>query len=226
MADPGSNRKITFGHSITSDIGAAGNAILDDGVTISFLARLSTTVPLDDLHPDGGGGVNPWPIGGDGYVTHDDGLGNFGIRQLDGDKTISFALALMSDDNELQSDGLVMNKLNGTSPTGDVDLLGTEPGTVNILPISDLTDWHEFWIIIEPDASLTGTHLVKVYTDGSLISNNFFVTGGNGNIYNDSYISLGVGSTPQSGAIDIDFFSYAVGASTPTIPVPSTMSVQ
>lgn len=223
MGDPGSNRKITFGHSITNDIGAAGNAVLDDGVTISFLARLSTASPLDDLHPDGGGGVTPWPALGDGYVTHDDGLANFGIRQLDGDKTISFALALMSDDDELQSNGLVMNKLNGTSPTGDVDLQGTEPGAVNILPISDLKDWHEFWIIMEPDTSLTGTHLVKVYIDGSLVPNNFLVTAGNGNIYNDSYISLGVGSTPQSGALDIDFFSYAVGANSPTIPVPGSL---
>ena len=220
FGDPGSNRKITFGHSITNDIGTAGDAILDDGVTISFRARLSVGPPLDDMHPDGGGGVTPWPAGGDGYVTHDNGMGNFSIGQLNGGKIISFALALESDDDEVPVDGLVMNKLNGTSPTGDVDLQGNEPGTVNILPMADLTDWHEFWITIEPDASATGTHLVKVYTDGSLISTDFLVTAGDGNLYNDSYIALGVGSTTQSGAIDIDCFSYAEASMAPTINQP------
>ena len=123
MGDPGSNRKLMFGHSITSEIGAAANTILDAGVTLSFRARLSTSAPLDDVHPDGGGGITPWPAGGDGYVTHDGGMGNFGIRQSDG-KSIAFALALTSDNVELNNSGLVMNKLNGTSPTNDVDILG------------------------------------------------------------------------------------------------------
>jgi len=226
MGDPGSNRKISFGHSITSDIGTAGNTILDNGVSISFRARLSTSSPLDDLHPDGGGAVTPWPAGGDGYVTHDGGMGNFGMRQIDG-KNISFALALASDNAELNNGGLAMNKLNGTSPTSDVDVQGNDPGTLNILPIADWTDWHEFWVTIEPDASVTGTHLVKVYADGSLTPANFLVTAGTGNIYADSYVAMGVGSTPQSGAIDIDFFSYLAGSSAPTptdtIPAPGAI---
>ncbi|MBN2129096.1 MAG: hypothetical protein JW741_06345 [Sedimentisphaerales bacterium] len=226
MGDPGSNRKLMFGHSITTEIGAAANTILDNGVTISFRARLSTSAPLDDVHPDGGGGITPWPAGGDGYVTHDAGMGNFGIRQSDG-KSIAFALALASDNVELNNSGLVMNKLNGTSPTGDVDIQGNDPGTLNILPLADLTDWHEFWVTIESDASATGTHLVNVYADGSLVPIDFLVTAGTGNIYADSYLALGVGSTGQSGAFDIDFFSYLAGCSAPTtndtIPAPGAL---
>jgi len=94
MSEP-SNRKIMFAHSITDDIGSWGDDILDNGITISFRARISTTPPLDDLHPDGSGAITPWPAGGDGYVTHDGGKGNFSIRQSEGTdgKIISFTLA-------------------------------------------------------------------------------------------------------------------------------------
>ena len=215
QSDPGSNRKIFLGHSVTNDIGAVADTLLDDGVTISFRARLSTTPPLDNLHPDGGGATDPWPAGGDGYLLHDGGKANFGVRQPNSDQLISFALSLASDDDELSVNGLTMNKLNGTSPTGDVDLQGDEPGTVNILEIADMTVWHEFWITIQADISGGGTHKVKVYMDGSSTAAEFDVTSGTGNDYDDSYISLGVGATPQSGAIDVDLFAYKEGIATP-----------
>ncbi len=217
MGDP-SNRKILFGHSVTNDIGTVANNLLDDGVTISFRARLSTTSPLDRLYPPGGSFPIPWPTGGDGYLVHDGGKDNFGVRQPYGNKLISFALSLASDDFELSANGLTMNKLNGTSPTGAVDLQGNEPGTVNILEIADLTVWHEFWITIQADTSGGGTHKVKVYVDGSSTPTEFDVTAGTGNDYDNSYISLGVGATPQSGAIDVDFHAYKEGI---TNPVPA-----
>jgi hypothetical protein len=208
MPDP-SNRKLMFGHSITTDLGAAADNILD-GVTISFRARLATGAPLDDAHPDGGAGITPWPAGGDGYVVSDDGKGNFSVRQSQGDQLISFTLALPSDDAEVTAAGLVMNKLNGATPTNNVDTYGTEPGTVNILPL-DPTVWHDFRITIERDATGTGTHRVRIYLDGSSVPNDFIVTAGNGNDYNDSYIAMGLGNTAQSGAIDVDYFSYKPG---------------
>jgi hypothetical protein len=218
--DP-SNRKLYFGHSITNDIGAAGDAILD-GVTLSFRARVATSGPLDDLNPADGSAIAPWPAGGDGYVVHDGGKGNFSVRQMTDDKNISFGLALATDDDELPGAGLVMNKLNGNSPTGDVDLQGDEPGTVNILEL-DPTAWHEFWITIQPDGSGTGTHLVTVSMDGSLVENLFSVTAGTGNDFDDSYIGIGVGATPQSGAVDIDFFAYAPGVT--AVPEPATIAL-
>jgi len=219
FGEPGSNRKIMFGHSITTDLGAAGDAILDNGVTISFRARVATGSPLDALHPDGGAGISPWPVNGDGYVIHDGGKGNFSVRQLTGDKIISFALALASDDvgtvDELAGrQGLVMNKLNGKVPTDNVDLQGDEPGTVKILEL-DPRAWHEFWITIQTDVTATGTHLVRVYRDGSVTANEFYVTAGVGNDYENSYLAMGVGATPQSGAIDVDFFAYKPGVVLP-----------
>ncbi|MGD8499723.1 MAG: chitobiase/beta-hexosaminidase C-terminal domain-containing protein, partial [Phycisphaerales bacterium] len=213
IGDPGSNRKIMLSHSINSDVGAAGDTILDDGVTISFRARISSGPPLDDLHA--GGAIRPWPAGGDGYVMHDGGKSGFSVRQSTGDKLISFAPALASDDDELSANGLVMNKLNGTSVTGDVDLQGNDPGTVNILPIMDITAWHEFWITIQLDNTGTGTHLVKIWKDGSPVEEEFYVTAGSGSDYNNSYIAIGLGATPQSGAIDVDFFAYKLDVAAP-----------
>ena len=204
--DPGSNRKIYLGHSITNNLGPDADRILD-GVIVTFRARVATGAPLNAAYPDGGAGIASWPAGGDGYVIHDGGKGNISIRQSDGDMVISFALALASDDDELTASGLVMNKLNGPSATGDVDIQGDEPGTVNILEL-DPTQWHEYRIEISPDATGTGTHLVQVYLDGAATSNDFIVTAGDGNDFDDSYIAIGLGATPQSGAIDFDYVSY------------------
>lgn len=216
-SDP-SNRKIFFGHQLIDEIdqSVADEILSVHGITISFRARLSTSPPLDDLHPDGGGAVAPLPTGGDGYVPHDGGKACFGVHQeAGGDQTISFAISLASDDDEISVNGLTMNKLNGTSPSGDVDLQGTESGTVNIMEIADLAVWHEFWITIEPDTSGGGTHKAMIYVDGSSTPNEFHVTAGDGGDFTESYISLGVGATPQSGAIDVDFFAYKEGLITP-----------
>ncbi len=219
MPDP-SNRKVYFGHSLTNEIDAAvADTILDNGATISFRARIATKPPLDNVHPDGGGAVTAWASGGDGYVIHDGGKGSFGICQTGPTKSVSFCLALASDDDELDTNGLVMNKLNGTSPTGDVDLQGSEPGTVNILPIEDLTVWHEFWINIQADTTGQGTHKVTIYMDGDTTSPSvFYVTAGSSTDLTGTCLELGVGATPQSGAIDVDFYAYKPGL---IPPVPS-----
>ena len=217
MRDP-SNRKIYFGHSITNDIGAVAETLLDDGVTISFRARLSTTQPLDSYLPPGGRSPHPWPMDGDGYLVHNSGKGNFGIRQPSGNKLISFALSLASDSFELSTSGLTMNKRNGTFPTDAVDLQDYDPGRVNILEMADLTIWHEFWITIRADTSGGGTHKVKIYVDGLSTPIEFDVTAGTGSDFQDSYMSLGVGATSQSGAIDVDFFAYMEGV---VIPIPA-----
>ncbi|MBN2133111.1 MAG: hypothetical protein JW741_26660, partial [Sedimentisphaerales bacterium] len=213
LADPGSNRKIAFAHSITSDIAGAAARILD-GVTILFRARVATGTPLDGLYPAGGAGTTPWPAGGDGYVTHDAGKGNFNIRQSEGDEIVSFSLALASDSDFLQGkSGLVMNSRNGTEPSGSVDVYESE-GKLNILEL-DPTAWHDYWITIQPDVTGSGTHLVRVYLDGALVANDFIVTAGNGNDYDDSYVLIGAGATPQSGAFDVDYFSYQQGVFAP-----------
>ena len=217
MSDPGSNRKEYFGHDLT-DQGASAS-LLDEGVTLSFRARVATSGLLDDAHPDGGAGVMPWPAGGDGYLTHDGGKANFGIRQANGG-LVSFALALESDTGV--ADGLLMNNLNGDSITGAVD--AGDPGTPNLLML-DTTMWHEYWITIK--AGGAGTHQVSVYVDGSLTPTVFDVTAGSGreSDFGDiSYVAIGLGATPQSGAIDIDFVAVAEGAIAP-VPEPATWAL-
>jgi len=218
QSDP-SNRKIFFGHQLIDEIdqSIADEILTVHGITISFRARISTTPPLDDVHPDGGGAVTPWPAEGAGYVCHDGGKDSFGVHQeAGGDQAIGFALSLASDDDEIPANGLTMNKLNGTSPSGDVDIQGDEPGTLNILPIDEMTIWHEFWINIEPDTSGGGTHKATIYVDGSTTPNEFHLTAGDGGDFTESYISMGVGATPQFGAIDVDFFAYKEGIIAPT----------
>lgn len=215
MGDPGSNRNILFAHDISSD--GASAAVLDDGITFSFRARIATGSPLDDIHPDGGGGIVPWPAGGDGYLTSDGGIGNFGVAQATGG-TISFSLALASETG-LAADALIMNALAGTSVSPGVDW---GEGAANFLALADATQWHEFWITIGPDTTATGTHRVDVYADGSLTSSSFLVTAGDAASYASiSHLLLGLPAIDQSGAFDADFFSWAPGIHAP-VPEPST----
>ena len=87
MGDPGSNRKVWFAHQI--DFGLAG-------ARLEFRARVATGAPLDDAHPDGGGGLAPWPTGGIGYQVRDDGKGMFGIADA-AVGSLGFSLALQEE---------------------------------------------------------------------------------------------------------------------------------
>ena len=212
MGDPGSIRKIFFGHDISAE--GAGGDILDTGVTLSLRARIPTTGPLDDAHPDGGGGVVPWAAGGDGYGIHDGGKG-IGIHQADGG-TISFHLALPSIDG-YSTGGLAMNALNGISASSSVD---AGEGTENVHALADPTQWQELWITIAGGGS--GTHQVTVYADGDLSGTTYDVTAGSGSDYSMSYISMELGATGLQGAVDIDFMSWTAGVHAP-IPEPATV---
>ena len=221
--DP-SNRKLMFTHELARDGIDAAATILDSGVTLSFRARVATTGPLDPLKGDGGSPTGPWPAGGDGYVVHHEGKGNFGIRQNTGDAVISFCLVLAGDAHTTKipagRQGLCTNNLNGTSPSGDVDIEGNDAGTLNLLDIADPTQWHEFWIHIVADTSGGGTHKVTIWMDGNTGTpdGTFHVTAGNGNDEDYSYLEMGCGSTAQYGAFDADFFAYKPGL---IAPVPS-----
>lgn len=209
FSDPGSNRKLYFTH-------AAGLSAspLDTGVTLYFRTRLATGAPLDDAHPDGGGGIIPWPAGGDGYAIHDGGKGMFGIKQSTGG-IVSFSLAESLT-------GLTMNNLNGNTVTGDVDT--GEGGTANNLSLGDGADWHDIWVTIAPGGS--GTHQASIYLDGSLTPTVFDVTAGSGSDSAGSYIAFGFGSTGFAGAGDVDFFNVYEGAVAPQlIPEPAMLPI-
>lgn len=170
FSDPGSNRKVYLGHDLTAD--GMADTIMDDGVTLIFRARIPTTGALDPLHRDGqqSNGTQPYPGSGDGYVTSDGGKGNFVIKQAAGG-AIAFSLTTAADTpggdpngNVTNFSGLSFNEFNGNAISGDVNF-GQGDGA-NVIPF-DPTVWHEFWITIKKDEKNNGTHVVKIWMDGS-----------------------------------------------------------
>ena len=231
LADP-TNRKIYLAHDVATDPGVTAPATILQGVTLSFRARIATaaTGPVDGQYPAMGGNNEngtvahgtAWPAGGSGLLGHDGGKGNFGIRQTDGDQIISFSLNTetdtRNDGSPVGMSGLNMNSMVGTTPAGGVDPFDNE-GTINFLPISDVTTFHEFWITIQADQAGGGTHKVDIYVDGSEVPMTFNVTSGTGNDYDLSYIAMGAGATPQQVGIDVDFFAYKEGLHLPGGPL-------
>ena len=207
-ADP-TNRKLTFTHNITNEV-ANGATILNDGVTLSFRARIPTTPPLDSYCPDGGGGPLAWTTRG--YNIHDDGYGAFGIKQgTGGNGVICFSLCMDTDAGTISGNGLTMNKRNGIAVSADVDSEDSA-GTENTLIGFDPTEWHEFWIVIQGDTSGGGTHKVTIYMDGSVSPTFFHVTAGTKDEYDWSgYLVMSLGKTSLAGAQDVDFFAYKAG---------------
>ncbi len=213
-SDP-SNRKITFLHDITSET-PGPTTILDDGITLSFRARIPTTPPLDPFFPPNGAS-SAW--GTRGYNIHDDGYGMFGIKQgTSGRGVISFSLAMDSDEGDISGNGLTMNKKNGTAVSSGVDSYDSG-GTENTLMGFDPTQWHEFWIQIVKDTSGGGTHKVTIWMDGDVANPRIFhVTAGSKNQAPTTwsgYLLMSLGRSDIGGAQDVDFFGYKAGLQAP-----------
>jgi hypothetical protein len=224
--DPGSNRKLFFTHEL--ELAEGEFNLFEPGFTFTFRARVPTssteTLPLDPLHPDGGNGPVPYPETGDGYVTSEEGRGNFVVRDMFAG-AIAFSLTVSNDvagagGTPVNFAGLTLNSFDGDFASPDV---GYGEGQRNNALALDPTQWHEFWVVIQPDTSLEGTHRVAIYLDGQLAPNVFKVTAGTGSDYDfGHYIGMGLPSTPQSGALDVDFAGYKLGAHFPAgaqIPV-------
>ena len=148
----GSNRRVFVGHNLADEGVLGTDTFLDTGITVSFRARIATSVTgiIDAQYPDtavatpfGENNATPggtaWQAGGNGELVHDGGKGNFHIRQATGDKIISFSLGLNTDTlqdgtSTFATTGLNMNSLNGTTPSGTVDPFQSE-GTINALAV-------------------------------------------------------------------------------------------
>ncbi len=226
--DPGSNRKVYLGHDLSAD--GASSTVLDDGVTLNFRARIPTTGPIDPLHRDGQGaaGPQPYPDGGDGYVTSDGGKGNFVIKQEAGG-AIAFSLATATDTpggdpNSLVTgfDGLSFNEFNGNAISGDVNF-GQGEGS-NVIAF-DPTQWHDIWITIEQDEANVGTHVANIYVDGSLTPQVFKITAGTGSDFGGSYLAMGSTATPQNSALDIDYYRVKFGVVPPTGAISEKLDI-
>ncbi len=230
------NRKMCFWRNLSDDglSAAAGDTLLDDGVTLSFRARLSTTAaggPLNDAYFNGGGGPVAWPTLGDGHEIHNSGNGMIGIHQKfpidaadDDGAVIAFSLTSIPDNDRTHDVvGLTMSGLSGTTPSGTVDT-GDSGATRNYTTAFDTTEWHEFWITIIADTSGGGTHKVIVYMDGELAGGQeFHVTAGHGDNSGNKPAFLQVGSTNSDDAmaVDIDFLAYKPGVHAP-VPFDET----
>ncbi len=225
--DPGSNRKIYLVHDISSRGGVAN--VLDTGIALTFRARIPTpakaTGPLDPWHRDGqqASGVKPYPPEGDGYVTSNEGKGNFTLMQwadafsgsLDG--AIAFSLTVSNDTTGgaltpvAGFAGLTMNEFAGNAPSANVNF--GQGSKTNVVAF-DPTDWHEFWIVIRKDPANVGTHQGYFYMDGSSVPKIFKITSGTGdesNFSGTNYLAIGMPATPQNAALDIDFLGYKIG---------------
>lgn len=228
-ADPGSNRKVYFGHDMIAD--GASETVTDDGVVLAFRARIptpgNTTAPLDPWHRDGqqAAGVKPYPATGDGYVTSDQGKGNFVIRQAGNASNpgggIAFSLTVASDTTggaltpTANFTGLTMNENAGNKPAGSQVNFGQGTGT-NVVAF-DPTQWHEFWIVLRKDPAGIGTHQGFIYMDGSLTPRIFSITSGTDTDFTGiSYLAIGMTATPQNAALDIDYVAYKLGAVFPS----------
>jgi len=199
MSDP-TNRKVYLTRLV--DIGL-------DGARLEFCARVATSAPLDDMYPDGGAGIEPWPEGGIGYHIRDHGKGMFGIS--DGVVIISFSLAQPGELylEDIATDVLVMNNLVGTDPLVDPEPLvdvDTEDAAaavaVNMLAVDDVTQWNTFTIDIA--AGGAGTHIVSVSVNGGP-AESFEVTAGSGTETDSPYITIGSSGTGGITAFDVDY---------------------
>jgi len=198
MGDPGSNRKVYLQHAIDGGL---------DGATLEVRIRVATSAPLDDLHPDGGAGIAPWPAEGIGYYINFDGKGMFGIAEP-GVGIISFSLAQAGEPmfEDVATDVLVMNNLVGTEPSDDVDT-GEAAAAVamNMMAIDDATQWNTFTIDIA--AGGAGTHVVTISANGGP-AESFEVTAGASGTQGDvNYITIGSPGTDGNTALDVDYIS-------------------
>jgi hypothetical protein len=237
----GNNRRIEFVHQMTRDAGFSGTqAILDDGITLSFRIRISTaaTGPLDDIYDEDGPSSRPWPTDGMGYPVANNGRGMIMISQgTPNSATPPGRLAFSLLDNNtvsvsqggsspivLDKRGLVMNsQFNPARPLGSPDTNEATLATGNIAEIEneELADWQEFWITVQAlPAPVNGnTHEVNVYMNGSQEAETFQVFLANQNeAGNGSYLGMGLSSGSRWGAFDLDYIAYKEGVHPPVVP--------
>ncbi|MBN2508146.1 MAG: immunoglobulin domain-containing protein [Verrucomicrobia bacterium] len=213
------NRRFHFMHNLDQDAQvAAPDSILNDGITLSFRARLTPAAPTDPL-TELAGAPN-------GAVNSGNGHGMIGIRQSAAPgMMLSFSLNQAVEDTSPTATysfgqaGLHMNNLFGETPNAFVD--PGEFGDVNLLPL-DPGVFHHFWITITNNGADPGTHRVAVYRDGSYTPAVFNVTAGNAvdtvtsGAPVTNYLALSVANlADQVGAFDLDFVAYRAGVLEP-----------
>ena len=110
------------------------------------------------------------------------------------------------------------------------------PNTSPCWSSSWTTSWRAYYLASRSFRG-GGTHRLEIYVDGSTTATTYHVTAGTG--YDEAggfpgafldYIALGMPKSIETGALDVDFFSYAEGIIQPTpaasvIPEPCTAAL-
>lgn len=230
----GNNRRIQFAHPLTKDAGYSGTAaILDEGITLSFRARIATaaTGPIDVVFREAGpasGSPLAWPELGVGYPVSNNGRGMFMVTQNGANGPGQLAFSLLNSESinsaglSTTRTGLVFNNRAFSSAGGSPDTNEATEQTLNLVDISDegLTDWREFWITIAalPVVTDGNTHEVNVWLDGSLEPSTFQIVLGNQNELGvGAHLGLGLSSGTRWGAFDVDYFAYTQGVVLPEL---------
>ena len=233
----GNNRRIQFAHKIERDAAYSGNAaVIDNGITISFRARIATaaTGPLDLIYSEDGpasGPPAPWPVEGKGYPISGNGRGMFMITQTGpaGPGQLAFSLldanTLAVESQSISKTGLVFNNRASSALGGSVNTNDSTPATLNIVevPNEELAAWQEFWITVR---ALTvpvenNTHEVNVYHNGSLAPQTFQTILGKENEFGvGPHLGIGLSSESRWGAFDVDYFAYKEGVIAPQLVAP------
>jgi hypothetical protein len=131
------------------------------------------------------------------------------VRQTEPDNGFTFASA-----------GLTMNRLNGDTPSANVDTGDAAGGVTNVLAL-DPNVFHEFWITIQTNDATAGngTHVVNIYLDGATTPATFNITAGNGDEGNSfnatNFLAFGLNNSGGRGGLDVDFFAYKQGVIAP-----------
>ncbi|MEZ5326374.1 MAG: LamG-like jellyroll fold domain-containing protein [Verrucomicrobiales bacterium] len=139
-------------------------------------------------------GVGPWPENGRGYpLWNGDGKGLITVAQMTGGaQALAFGI-------------------------NDGNLIGTDGASVEL---DDPAEWSDVWVTVVPDSAGGGTHLATLYLNGSTDGTEFAMTAKDQSDASATYIAMGLGSTADAGAFDIDFFRIAEGAQIPA-PAPT-----
>jgi len=202
--DP-SNRRLFLWRNTSSELN------LFTGITFVARWRLNPAPKAADFATNGG----PLPVPNGTYL-HDQNKGQLGFVQktavLPGTATAGLGFAI-TDDGKLQ----FAQPFDGNPCTGVSDELCFEV---------DESDWVSVWMTARGDLLVPGGVRVKVFLNGSSLpvldqlmtdvradSESAVIpeTGGTAT----SYIYMGLGSTAQDGAIQVDFVSILSGATDP-----------
>jgi hypothetical protein len=197
-----------------TNIFSPGYSPLVEGVTMYFRTRVATWESGSlDIYSDG----RRWPPLGDGYALHNGGKSVIGIWDQFYGGSASFAPSTSYANTSLGDftggEGLVMNRLNGTVPSEEVD--GDDAaGSANVLDVIP-QDWMDVWVTLEADSSGGGTRRADIYLNGETVPQNFHLASGINGDESYTYAVMGLGATPETGAVDIDFFLVKEGVHLP-----------